>query len=167
MRSDNENQRWVTVEGFDNYEVNDKGEVRRKAQLLKGGNIPSGHVTVALCKGKGKGKSLYVHRLVALAFLPNPDNKPLVNHKNGNPKDNRVENLEWATYSENIKHGYTHNGRRTSNEVKVAAIDNNGEWVMSFRSIADAAKLLNVTPHAIWSAIARNGSCRGYKWVKV
>jgi hypothetical protein len=148
------------------YEVNAEGQVRRKAQILKPGSIPTGHLTVALCRGKGKPKSLYVHRLVAQAFIDNPENKPIVNHKNGNPKDNRRENLEWVTASENVKHGYTHNGRRVTTELKIAAVDENGEMVMSFRSIADAARLLEVTPNAVKSAISRNGTCKGYKWIK-
>lgn len=157
---------WRDIDGFDMYEVNSQGQVRRKAQLLKPGSIPSGHLTVALCKGKGKPKSMYVHRLVALAFLSNPSEKPLVNHKNGNPKDNRLENLEWATYSENIIHGYRSNGRRTPSELKVIAVNSDGEIIMSFRSGADAAKLFGVTTAAIWSAIRRKGTCAGYKWIR-
>lgn len=148
------------------YEVNREGQVRRKAQVLKPGSIPTGHLTVALCKGKGKPKSMYVHRLVALAFMDNPENKPLVNHINGNPKDNRLENLEWATPSENIMHGYRSNGRRVSTELKVVAVDQDGEMVMSFRSIVDAARLMGVTPHAVWSAIDRRGTCKGYRWIR-
>lgn len=148
------------------YEVNAQGQVRRKAQILKPGSIPSGHLTVALCKGTGKPKSMYVHRLVALAFLENVDNKKLVNHKNGNPKDNRLDNLEWATHSENNKHAYESNGRRAPGELKVAAVNDDGEIIMSFRSGVDAAKLFNVTPHAIWSAISRQGKCKGYRWIK-
>ena len=157
---------WRDIEGFDMYEVNTQGQVRRKAQILKPGSIPTGHLTVSLCRGKGKPKSMYVHRLVALAFLKNLDNKPLVNHKNGNPKDNRLDNLEWATYSENIAHGYQSNGRRTPHELKVTAVDDAGELVMSFRSGADAAKMLGVTTAAIWSAIRRNGKCAGYQWIR-
>lgn len=157
---------WKTIEEFDMYEVNILGQVRRKAQMLKPGSIPSGHLTVALCKGKGKPKSMYVHRLVALAFMDNPEDKPLVNHINGDPKDNRLDNLEWATYSENNTHAYRNNGRRVSTELRVVAVDDDGALIMSFRSGADAAKLLNVTTAAIWSAIRRNGKCSGYRWIR-
>lgn len=157
---------WRDIEGFDAYEVNAQGQVRRKPQILKPGSIPSGHLTVALCKGKGKPKSMYVHRLVALAFLENPESKRVVNHKNGNPKDNRIDNLEWATYSENNAHAYRSNGRRAPSELKVAAVNDDGEVVMSFRSGAEAAKVLCVTPHSIWSAIKRQGKCKGYRWIK-
>ena len=159
---------WVTVSGFDLYEVNALGQVRRKAQLLKPGAIPTGHLTVGLCVGKGKPKSMYVHRLVALAFLGGPpDGKPLVNHKNGNPKDNRLENLEWVSYSENLTHGYRSNGRRNPDELKVASIDKDtGEMVVSFRSIAIASRFMGVTPGSIASAIDRKGTSCGYKWIK-
>ena len=56
--------------------------------------------------GYSRCRSVQVHRLVAQAFIPNPDNKPEVNHKNLGPADNRVDNLEWATRRENAKHAY-------------------------------------------------------------
>lgn len=159
-------EQWRDIDGFPLYEVSNTGQVRRKAQVLRPGAIPSGHLTVGLCKGSGKPKSMYVHRLVALAFLDNPEGKPLVNHKNGKPRDNRLENLEWSTYSENITHGYRSNGRRVPTELKVVAVNSDGETVMSFRSGADAAKLMGVTNHSIWSAIRRRGTCKGYYWIR-
>lgn len=159
-------EQWRDIDGFPLYEVSNTGQVRRKAQVLRPGAIPTGHLTVGLCKGSGKPKSMYVHRLVALAFLENPDGKRVVNHKNGKPSDNRLDNLEWSTYSENIRHGYRSNGRRVPTEVRVVAVNLDGEMVMSFRSMADAAKLMGVTNHAIRSAVQRRGTCKGYYWIR-
>lgn len=160
-------EEWKDAPGYPMYEVSSHGNVRRKPVALKPGKIPTGHLTVALSKGRGKGppKSVYVHRLVAMAFLESDGSRPLVNHINGNPKDNRRENLEWLTYSENIRHGYRSNGRRTPHEKKLAAIDANGEWVMSFRSGSDAGRLLGVYPSAVNSAARRKGTCKGYRWI--
>lgn len=157
---------WKDIPDFPKYEVSNTGRVRRKAWDLIPGRIPSGHLTVALSDGSGKPKSIYVHRLVAKAFIDNPDGKPLVNHINGKPADNRVDNLEWNTYSENIMHGYRSNGRRTPHELRCIAMSLDGELITSFRSYADAARLMGVRPTAIRSAIERKGTCCGYRWVK-
>lgn len=157
---------WRDIPGYDNYEVNRAGQVRRKAQILKPGSIPSGHLTVALCKGSGKPKSMYVHRLVAQAFLENPDDKPLVNHKNGNPKDNRLDNLEWSTYAENVAHGYRSNGRIAASALPVSMVDDHGEVLRTFQSGAEAARFVGVTTASINHAVTREGKCKGYRWVR-
>ena len=98
------------IEGYPNYYVSDQGEVFRnwhgtfkKLKLYEARNR-GGYLIAVLSKGKGRGFT--VHRLVAQAFIPNPENKPLVDHINGNKQDNRVENLRWATHSENTQYFY-------------------------------------------------------------
>jgi len=102
---------WADV-GDGKYQVSNNGRVRSyggkhkptEPKLLKVSNGRSGYPTVALYYDKARHFS--VHRLVAEAFLCNPHNWPMVNHKNGNKSDNRVENLEWCTNALNMQHAY-------------------------------------------------------------
>jgi hypothetical protein len=100
----------TTIKGYENYAVDDKGNIyslpkktRNGTRILKYNIAKTGYGLVDLCK-EGKVKKFLVHRLIAQTLLLNPENKPQVNHKNGNKLDNRVENLEWNTRSENQKH---------------------------------------------------------------
>ena len=100
--------------GFEGiYKVSNYGNVKslgnsksRKEKLLKSQRKTNGYLSVTLYKN-GKSKSYFVHRLVAQAFIPNPESKPEVNHINGIKTDNNVKNLEWNTRTENEQHAYT------------------------------------------------------------
>ena len=88
------------------YKVDENATVfsLRNNKLLKRMMFPSGYEYVHLCNGKGKTKLFRVHRLVAETFIPNPNNLPEVNHKDGDKLNNNVKNLEWCTNLENMRH---------------------------------------------------------------
>ncbi len=94
---------WRTIPFATRYEVSNYGEVRFKPtnHILKQTRKKGGYLSVDFRNNDGQLKYYRVHRLVAIAFIPNPLNKPRVNHKDFNTSNNRVDNLEWATPSEN------------------------------------------------------------------
>lgn len=110
----------------ENYLVNKFGMVKsiKTNKILKPKKIHNGYTIYGL----GRGVYILSHRLVAKAFIPNPENKPCVNHKNGIKVDNWVGNLEWVTYSENHKHAY-------KNGLKIGAKSQLGKFgINSFRA---------------------------------
>jgi len=103
------------VKGFEGkYAVTEDGRVwayakrTRKARWMKQTitNSGKGYCRVDLFDGAGKRKGALVHRLVAEAYIPNPNDYPFINHKNADTRDNRVENLEWCTQAMNVKHAW-------------------------------------------------------------
>lgn len=117
---------WKPIPGYEGYyEASDQGRIRsvdrivgnakqRRARgCVRAPTVINGYEQVGLSVN-GIYKDIKVHRAVALAFLPNPDNKPQVNHKNGIRNDNRLENLEWVTCSENHRHAFDVLGKKAS-----------------------------------------------------
>ena len=129
---------------------------------------PSGYANVQIQK-----KTYSVHRVMAIVFkLPRQEGQNDVNHKNGNPSDNFLENLEWATRSENIRHSYATNTSRKSNAFKMSKpvlgrkVDSSDEWV-KYASANEAARVLKLNSGSI-SAVAAGKIKKtgGYEFVK-
>lgn len=101
--------KWNLIPGTQSYYITKKGLVRSdingRIKYLSKWSDAKGYIRVKITINN-KATSVSVHRLVALTFLPNPENKPQVNHKNGIKTDNQVDNLEWCTCAENIKHAW-------------------------------------------------------------
>lgn len=110
-----EDQIRVAIKGFENlYEIDSRGKVFsiRNNIILKPYVNDGGYMKVNLYDNSGNCKKKYVHRLVAEAFIPNPENKQEVNHIDCNKKNNCVENLEWCTRNQNLKHSYDNGLKR-------------------------------------------------------
>ncbi|MBQ6004894.1 MAG: NUMOD4 motif-containing HNH endonuclease [Selenomonadaceae bacterium] len=129
---------------------------RGKVRIIKPDIIHTGYLRVTLYKD-GKTKSYYVHVLVAKAFIPNPENKPCVNHRDGNKQNNAIDNLEWVTQSENARHAYETGLRKSGCEHGRAKLT--AEQVREIRrdcipgdlekGLKAFARKFNVTPRVI------------------
>ncbi len=137
------NEIWKFIEGYENYQVSNKGNVKNVItnQILKQCYNGRGYKHVMLYDSNHKGKTILVHRLVAKAFIPNPQNLPEVNHIDENKINNCVDNLEWLTCKDNINHG-THNvrvGINNPNRKPIYSVNKDGE-VIYYHSANEAAK---------------------------
>jgi len=174
---------WEDVIGFEGYyQVSSLGRVKAIARLKK--RISYGKQTDFKCKEKilflAQDMHGYlrirlmrdryeerkkVHRLVAEAFIPNPENKPEVNHKNGRKDDNSVSNLEWVTRSENSIHALRTGLQSINRQIAVAQYDFLGNEIKRFKSRAEAYRQTGINASGISGCIAgRLHSAGGFKW---
>lgn len=147
------NEIWKDIEDTLNYEVSNLGNVRNKktGRILKPGAYgATGYkqVNISIVSEGGKSRKRYIHRLVAQAFVENPDKKREVDHINGNKLDNRAENLEWVTSSENQKRRHALGNIKTSHR-KIGRFDLNNNLIEEFDSILEAANKMGVKRNAI------------------
>ena len=146
---------------------NNRGEYLTKGGILKGTINGDGYQKVSLSVN-GKLITKSVHRLVAEAFIPNPNNLPIINHKDENKTNNSVSNLEWCTNEYNVNYG-TRNQRlsasRTGCGKKVCQYTKDWVLVKVWDNAAEASKELGVALSGISnSANGKKNSAGGFKW---
>lgn len=161
-------EEWRDIEGYGGaYQISNLGRVKtfkKHGPKTDGFKKPQltykGYHKLALRDGVSR-KHFFVHQLVARAFIPNPENKPMINHKNGIKTDNRAENLEWSTNSENQIHAYRNGLNRTPHgEDAYQAVINEGivREIMRLRhegaTSSQIAKGLNVSRSIVGSVIS-------------
>lgn len=129
-------EKWKQIKGFEGYMISSLGNVLNPyKRILK--PIPNykGYFRVYLSNDAIKHKQFFIHRLVAMAFIPNPDNLPQINHKDKNPKNNSVENLEWCDNTYN---------QRYSNAMKINQYGINGDFIKKWDAIADVKRAIGI-----------------------
>lgn len=165
------------IKGYEGYySINENAEIINiKTNTTKRPTLGNhGYYVIDLFKN-GKRKTFLVHRLMAETFLPNPLRKKTVNHKDGNKQNNKLGNLEWATYSENHKHSYEKLGRKPYMTGRRGKLNHNskpvfmcslyGEIIERFDSISDAERETGNLNNAIVACLkGKNKTCGGYKW---
>lgn len=173
---------WKDIPNFENkFQISNLGNLRHNTRgewkLRKNTNKKGSYFNVVLVDGSYK-KSEKIHRLVAKAFIPNPENKPMVNHINGNKQDNRVENLEWVTAKENFNHSKKNLLWKYNNPYKtipVCQFSLNGEFIAEYKTCKDASKVTGVCARNILQVanktpFNKKGNLRkqagGYIWKK-
>ena len=181
---------WKDIAGYEGkYQVSDLGRVRsldryqqrtdhrsgKQYETFKKGSMitqhqgNNGYMRAKIFDKDGQKKMALVHRLVAEAFIPNPQNLPQVNHKDENKTDNRAENLEWCTGSYNVTYNdlhtrrYNNGGGRRKRPVEQLTMD--GQFVARFDSVTEAAEAVGASVAHIWNTCdGRQKSSCGYRW---
>ena len=124
------------------YQVSSEGRVWniRLQRYIKPFVKDNGYLTVALTNKYGKRAKEYVHRIVALTFIPNPNNYPDVNHIDEVKSNNRVDNLEWISHKDNCNYGNRNKIMAKKKSKKVYQYDLDGNFIKEYDSVTEAAK---------------------------
>lgn len=172
---------WKAIKGYEGlYEVSSTGKVRTLPHKTNGVSVPGVELKANMYKGhryirlrlykNGVSKDYMLHRLVAQAFVPNPYNKPYINHIDGNRENNSASNLEWCTQAENNRHAIILGINSIEPMLKktrkrVQQIGADGTVIKEWESMTEAASALNLQVSNISHCCkGRIKSTGGYKW---
>lgn len=164
---------WTKIEGFDNYSISKNGEIRNdKSGRIKSERYNRYGYRIVDLYSQGERQTERVHRLVANAFIPNPQMKTQVNHLDGNKRNNHVNNLEWVTASENMKHAFDTGLSKPSRGMLGRKNPNGGRHGLPvkiietgevFSSITECSKAIDGSARHICDCLTgRQNTHRGY-----
>lgn len=166
-----EGEVWKSITDYPEYEISNKGRIKYpirkgikpyKMRITEGGNSADGYKTFGL-KNENETKNIGIHRLVALLFIPNPNNYNIVNHRDGDKSNNKFNNLEWCSRSQNTKHAYDND--LISGKRKIYQLDVNNKIIKEWDTIKDAYETLGLSRTAINSVLSgKNKTSGGYYW---
>ena len=160
---------WKDIAGYEGlYQVSDLGRVRslkyEKVRLMKPRDNGCGYFQISF-RREGKRKLFLVHRLVAEAFIPNPSNFPIVNHKDENPANNAVDNLEWCTAKYNLNYGTCRARISAKHSKAVLQYDKSGNLVKEWSSALEVQKQTGFARSNISKCCrGKYKSAYGYVW---
>lgn len=173
---------WKNVPGYDKYYISNYGRVKNldykrsgREVIMLPGRIRNGYIVVVLSQNAVR-KTYLLHRLVAEAFIPNPNNNPQVNHKDGDKTNNHISNLEWVTRKENVRHSFEKLGRIGSKPClgkkgelcplsKSVIQMQNGVVVAEYSSIKEAYERTRVPSDSISKCCkGERDVAGGYEW---
>ena len=167
--------RQVDIQGFERYQITDDGRVWSKIskRWLTPTKSQDGYLRIKLCYGDGKYINVGIHRLVAKAFIQNPDNLPQVNHKDEDKTNNIYSNLEWCSSQYNNTYNDRHlkcaDKIKESNTIRrgkpINQYDKDGMLIATYPSAWEASRKTGFTKQGIMIA-CHGGQMRGNKWVK-
>lgn len=150
---------------FERYIINENGTVWSKHYKRNLGSLRSdGYIRVSLCCIDGKKREYLIHRVIAYFFIPNPDNKPEVDHINTIRTDNRVENLRWYTSGENSNNPITLEKNKKAQPKRPVLIYKDDDFIGEFESSWEASRILNINQGNVYNcACGRCKTTEGYK----
>lgn len=173
-------EKWKMVSGYEGlYEISSLGRVKSVDRLgsdgrhlhereLHGGTFSNGYKFICL-RADGHSRNHLTHRLVAQAFIPNPDKLPCVNHKDGNKQNNTVENLEWCTQAENLAHAVKIGLMPSQCKIRRSVTVKRDEKIVTFETMKDCAAFFGYKKGWLQNRIRKHGctfSYQGYEiWV--